>query len=198
MRIEMLIEFDFDPETGEYTPISSKIVNEKTTPVAKTTTTKKSTPKKGESSVPQVIREDNKLVFNTAAQELLGLEAEDKVSLKYDQKGKNMLPMIGKDEDMGCKDGNRFTKSGTVSCRGKANELLAKYGTTFSLVEHPNRANVYYLQDSSVETELIEEDDNIEIPEEVEIEDLPLDMNILGDDNEDLEIHEFTFDDVLK
>ena len=28
MRVKMLIEFDFNPETGEYTPINRTIVND--------------------------------------------------------------------------------------------------------------------------------------------------------------------------
>ena len=28
VRIKMLIVFDFDPETGEYTPVSREILNE--------------------------------------------------------------------------------------------------------------------------------------------------------------------------
>lgn len=189
----MLNVFDFDPETGEYTPISSEIIEEgKETAVKKSSTTTKK-PKKGESTEPLIIREDNKLVFNTAAINLFGLEADDRVSLQFDKNGKVITPIVGKDEDMGRKDGNRFTKSGTVACRGKANEMLAKYGTTFYLYEHPNRKNIYYLRDEKVESTIIEDDNNIEIPEEVEIDELPLDITILGDDTNN-EISEFTFD----
>lgn len=36
VRIKMLIVFDFDPETGEYTPVSREILNEGETGAKKT------------------------------------------------------------------------------------------------------------------------------------------------------------------
>ena len=96
MRVKMLIEFDFNPETGEYTPINRTIVNDD---IKKA----KSTIKDDGSKEPIVTLEDNKLVLNSKAVELLGAEWEDRISIIYQKHGNNLVPVIGKDDVFNCK-----------------------------------------------------------------------------------------------
>lgn len=79
MRVKMLIEFDFNPETGDYTPISREIIEEG----AATPKKAKSVMKDDGSTEPIVILEENKLVLNSKAVEVLGAEWEDRISVIY-------------------------------------------------------------------------------------------------------------------
>ena len=146
MRVKMLIEFDFNPETGEYTPINRTIVNDD---IKKA----KSTIKDDGSKEPIVTLEDNKLVLNSKAVELLGAEWEDRISIIYQKHGNNLVPVIGKDDVFNCKSGNKLTKSKTISCRGKANTELSKYGSEFKLVSLDNGT---FIMDGGIEVPYIE------------------------------------------
>lgn len=64
---------------------------------SKSTTTKK-TVKKDENPNPTITLLDNKYVLNQAAVDLLGLEPDDKVDIKFEKRGKETIPVIGKDE----------------------------------------------------------------------------------------------------
>ena len=57
MRIKMIIEFDFDPETGEYTPVSREIVDS-----TKTLATKSE--KKKPSSKPELVSNEASLLLD--------------------------------------------------------------------------------------------------------------------------------------
>ena len=76
----MLIVFDFDPETGEYTPVSREIINEGETG-AKKTETKSTSKKKSKSSLPDskeplIVLEDNKDIQVDDVIESYGFEAK--------------------------------------------------------------------------------------------------------------------------
>lgn len=135
IRIKMEIEFDFDPETGEYTQVSQKILGEKPTP--KTTAKKVSNADAPETGV---LLDTNKIILSNQAVELLGAQPEDRISISYEKKGRFFVPVIGIDE----KKGNKLTKSNTISYRGKANDELVKYGTLFELEEYKN--GMFYLK----------------------------------------------------
>lgn len=171
MIIKMLITFDFNPDTGAYTPINQELVKEKEPKkVAKTIV---------EDSVePIVYLESNKLVFNQSAANLLGIVWEDKIVVKYQKVDGIFFPVIGKSTAFNETAGNKLTKSLTVSCRGKANEELVKYGDKFSLTELKGYENIYVLVGNA---ERIEEEqiDNIEIKED----DCELDLSIDGNSN---------------
>ena len=49
------------------------------------------------SSIALVTLEPNKLVFNNKAVADMGLEYEDRIVIKWEKKGKQMIPIIGKD-----------------------------------------------------------------------------------------------------
>jgi hypothetical protein len=153
----------------------------------KSTTTKK-TVKKDENPNPTITLLDNKYVLNQAAVELLGLEPDDKVDIKFEKRGKETIPVIGKDEAFGTHGGNRFTKSNSVSCRGKANEELSKFGTEFSVVEHDTKDGLFILKGDKDIIEDNKIDENIEINDN---EDDLLTEALVSDDTEEVTAFDF-------
>lgn len=192
VRIKMLIVFDFDPETGEYTPVSREILNEGEIGAKKT---KAETPKKGkgkstlpDSKEPLIVLEDNKYILNEAAAEALGVSPDDRIDIKYEKHGKLLKPVIGSNEAFGTKGGNKLTNSLTVSCRGKANETLSEYGSQFTLIPHAHKDGLFMLIGDSMPEESEVVDDKIDVNEvdEEPSEDIPLDIqlaNMVQDDS---------------
>lgn len=192
VRIKMLIVFDFDPETGEYTPVSREILNEGETGAKKT---KAETSKKGkgkstlpDSKEPLIVLEDNKYILNEAAAEALGVSPDDRIDIKYEKHGKLLKPVIGSNEAFGTKGGNKLTNSLTVSCRGKANETLSEYGSQFTLIPHAHKDGLFMLIGDSMPEESEVVDDKIDVNEvdEEPSEDIPLDIqlaNMVQDDS---------------
>ena len=180
VRIKMLIVFDFDPETGEYTPVSREIINEGETG-AKKTETKSTSKKKSKSSLPDskeplIVLEDNKYILNEAAAEALGVSPDDRIDIKYEKQGKLL------------KGGNKLTNSLTVSCRGKANETLSEYGSQFTLVPHAHKDGLFMLIGDKTPEEPQSTDDKIDTSkvDEEPSEDIPLDIqlaNMIQDDS---------------
>lgn len=153
------------------------------------TVKRKSSKKKEESNTPQLILEDNKYTLNTAAVELMQVSADDKIDIKYEKRGKQMVPIIGNDTVFGTKSGCRLTKSNTVSCRGSKNTELAKYGTVFTITPHDSKEGLFIL--TSGETSIREEpegDENVYIEEDDSI------LDELTIDNEDANITEISSD----
>lgn len=192
MRVKMLIEFDFDPETGDYTPISREIIEEG----AATPKKAKSVMKDDGSTEPIVILEENKLVLNSKAVEVLGAEWEDRISVIYQKHEDKLVPVIGKDEVFGCKSGNKLTKSRTVSCRGKANTKLAEHGTEFKLIPLNNDT---FIMDGGVDIPYVEDskkkrvDPKIKVVEDDIPEVLPMEATLDGDGSEEI-TEEFKFE----
>lgn len=192
MRVKMLIEFDFDPETGDYTPISREIIEEG----AATPKKAKSVMKDDGSTEPIVILEENKLVLNSKAVEVLGAEWEDRISVIYQKYEDKLVPVIGKDEVFGCKSGNKLTKSKTVSCRGKANTKLAEHGTEFKLIPLNNDT---FIMDGGVDIPYVEDskkkrvDPKIKVVEDDIPEVLPMEATLDGDGSEEI-TEEFKFE----
>ena len=188
----MLIEFDFDPETGDYTPISREIIEEG----AATPKKAKSVMKDDGSTEPIVILEENKLVLNSKAVEVLGAEWEDRISVIYQKHEDKLVPVIGKDEVFGCKSGNKLTKSKTVSCRGKANTKLAEHGTEFKLIPLNNDT---FIMDGGVDIPYVEDskkkrvDPKIKVVEDDIPEVLPMEATLDGDGSEEI-TEEFNFE----
>ena len=134
---------------------------------------KKKISKKEETNIPQLILEENKFCLNTAAIELMQVTTEDKIDIKYEKRGKNMIPIIGSDSVFGTKSGCKLTKSNTVSCRGSKNSELSKHGTIFELVPHNSKQGLFVLKGENSP-----EEENTEIKLDEEDENLPLDVNI--------------------
>lgn len=130
------LTYDIDEETG----VAENLVCTMGDLVARSskprTTAKKPTPKKDEETIAKVRLESNKIVLNTLAAEALKAEYGCRVIVKYQVMDKLRVPVIGTDlawEEEG--NGNKLTKTNTVSYRGNANTILAEYGSEFDIEE---------------------------------------------------------------
>lgn len=185
-----MITFDYNPDTKECVLLKQEQVKEK----AQKTSTKAEEAE--ESAEPQITLESNKYVLNRAAASLMGVEWENRLDIKYQpiEKGGLMFPIIGTDTAWKTKSGNKLTKSLTVSCRGNANDLLSKYGDTFTVTPWKGHEGLFVLIGNKDRSEeLVTEDKNIKIKEdENPVEDLPLDTTL--DNDEAYEIDDLSFE----
>lgn len=187
IRIEMLLTYDFDPATGAMTPISTKLVSEKEAPKKSTSTSKKS---EENSLLTGVSLESNKLILSEEAVGLLNVEADDRIAITYEKKGRFLLPVIGVDE----KKGNKLTKSNTISYRGKANDELARYGSNFKLEEAKNGRFFLIGENEVVAPEPVVAPKGIIVNEDEASIDMPFKINL--DDTKAKEITNFSFNDI--
>lgn len=179
MIVKMLLTLDFDPATGEYKSLKQEIVKEEV----------KTRAVKEETSEPQITLDPNKYILNKAAAQLMGVAWEDRLSIKYQKIDGITFPVIGTDEAFGTKGGNKLTKSLSVSCRGKANDMLRQYGDTFTVTTMKGQDDLFVLVGNAERPEV----DNIEVLEdESDNIDLPLDIEI-GDESAK-EIDPLTFE----
>lgn len=178
--ITLKYQVKVDTETGEMTTkcISRKVDKSNFEVVEDKPKRKTSKFKKEESSEPTLTLEENKYCLNQAAADLMGVEPDCKLDIKYEKRGKETIPVIGTDSAFGTKQGNKLTKSLTVACRGSKNEELSKYGTEFILVPHETKDGIFLLQNEDVKLERAL-DDTIDKGDEPEEEiDLPMDINL--------------------
>lgn len=196
---KITFQVSVDTTTGEISVVNVETGEVKEVKAKKTTSKKK---KEEESSEPQLILEDNKYCLNTAAVELLGVEPDDRLCIKYKKIGKAAVPVIGTEEVFKTKGGNKLTKTNTVSCRGKANEELATYGTVFTLSENPDGSGTFILTgDKAPETPVVHDE-----AVDTEDEDIRKDLEEIGDsistDSEEPvdeeEVNSDELDDILK
>lgn len=186
--ISLKYQVSVNTETGEMTTKCIKRTIDKSNfEVVEIAPKKSKKIKKEESSTPQLILEDNKYILNNAAIELMQISAEDKIDIKYEKKGKGMIPVIGSDSVFGTKGGNKLSKSNTVACRGSKNTELAKHGSVFEIIPHDSKPGLFFLKG-----DIIEDSTEDEINIDDINEDLPLDSDIeeLIDDKEDANITE--------
>lgn len=169
--IKVLLTLEVDVETGETKCIDRQIINDDLPP-KKTTKSKKVA--KDTDPTPKIILGDNKYSINDAAVELLGIKPDDRLDIKFKKIEKKLTPIIGTDEAFKTKGGNRVTKSFTVSCRGKANEMLAKFGDVFTLEPFEDGQ---FIMVGNAEPEVEVEDENVQVKDE----ELPVDLNLGGD-----------------
>ena len=130
-----------------------------------------------EDKEPKLILEDNKYRLNNAAVELMGLDTDSKLNIRYEQGKGGDVPVIGTSVAFGISSGNKLTKSNTVACRGHNREELVKYGEEFILVPHPSKPGLFILTSESVKPEQLIGDDNVSV-EGGEDEDLPFDLDV--------------------
>lgn len=160
MIVKMLCTFEFNPETNTYTPVGEpELVKTQSKPKSKI----------DNSPEPKLILDDNKYTLNNAAIELMNINAGDKVDIKYQIVDKINYPIIGASSIWKSNSGNKLTKSGTVSYRGKANTVLAEFGDTFELAPWKDHEGLFILMGNEPVQEVVE-DDNIELPENKDIE----------------------------
>jgi hypothetical protein len=166
-RFKVLFTYEQDDETGEVKVLNREVINDDLPKAKKTSTPKKS--KADENPDPELILEDNKYVLNTAAVELLGVEADDRIDIKFEKRDKVRVPVIGCNTAFGTQGGNRLTKSNTVSYRGKNHDLLEEYGTVFSFKETDKEGIYELIGDKPIPEE--KEDDNVKIVDD-EVEEI--------------------------
>lgn len=201
MIVKLLCTFDYNPETNTYTPVGDPEVIKST----------KKKPVEEESSEPQLRLLDNKYSLNTAALDLLGVTAGDKIDIKYQIIGNVNYPIIGASTAWKSASGNKLTKSNTVSYRGKANTMLATFGEVFDFTTWAGHDGLFILigDKEQVVDQFIEAktDSSLEVDrkeEEVEVEeekvDIPSDDDISIDDflndsesQDDYELSNFKF-----
>lgn len=186
-RFKVLFTYEQDTETGDIKVVDREVINDDIKPAKKTATKKKSS--KNESSEPQIILEENKYTLNSAAVELMGVEPDDRLDIKFEKSGKSFIPIIGTNESFGTKAGNRLTKTFTVSCRGKANEELSKYGSIFTLEAHSTKEGIFIMRGDAT-PEIEEEATEVEITDETEV-DIDINLNEFVDNSEE-EVKEIT------
>lgn len=77
---------------------------------------------------------DNHLVFDKDAITMLDLKADDRIEIRYWNESPTVTyPVVGHIDAFGDCEGRRVTKKLTVSFRGQQAQVLAIYGTSFSL-----------------------------------------------------------------
>ena len=78
------------------------------------------------SDIIDVIMQDSNLVLDSALIVKIGAKAGDRIVIGYIEKDGIMIPIISKGDE-----GNKLTKSNTVSFRGKQKETLSQFGSNF-------------------------------------------------------------------
>ena len=138
-----------DEETGEITvqqfDVSELMAGKLTKkPASKSSSSSKSKIEENDALLLRL--DDNKYTLTSGALEALDAEpGETRLVIRFQKVGKITLPVIGTNESFGIKSGNKLTLGGSVSCRGKANEELAEYGTEFILVPHPSADGIFIM-----------------------------------------------------
>lgn len=136
----MLITFDYNPETNEYKPLKQEIIKDK-----KNDPLIKKAKEAEESEEAQITLTDNKYILNKKAAELLQVEPDDRLDIKYQLIDNMKFPIIGKDTIWKTKSGNKLTKQLSVSCRGTANSLLSEFGNIFNLTKWKGHEGLYLM-----------------------------------------------------
>lgn len=173
--IKLTYEMSVDTDTGEI--LETKLINREVDNSDITSTSKKKKVVKDSDTEPKLYLEENKYRLNNKAVELLNLDESSRLSIAYEQGINGDIPLIGKEEDLGTKDGNKVTKSFTVACRGNKREILAKYGTEFILVAHPKRPNVYVLTTNEIKVDQLKED-QLKGDENIMVDEKDFDLNL--------------------
>lgn len=174
---KVLFTYEQDDETGEVKVVNREVVNDDLPKAKKTSSPKKSTKKADENPNPELTLEDNKYCLNTAAVELLGVEVDDRLDIKFEKRDKVRVPVIGCNTAFGTQGGNRLTKSNTVSYRGKNHDLLEEFGTVFSFKETDKDGIFELVGDKPIPTE--KEDENVKIVDE-EVEEIGRPEDLVG------------------
>lgn len=170
MKLDIIFHYEVNTETGEIIYIGK---DEVTVDTKKTTTTKKSSIKVDDNKEPLVTLDSNKLIFTQGAAELLQVDEDCRIDIKYKKKDKLNVPVIGTDKSFGTKGGNKITQKLTVSYRGAANEKLSTFGTVFKL-EPTDKEGIFYLIGDK-------EPEITKVPEEITNIESDLDINILDE-----------------
>lgn len=113
---------------------------------------------------PVATLENNKIIFNREALKFLNKNEGDRIGIGYGVLSDGLLHPI-----LDLEQGNKITKSGTLSCRGSANEILSKYGKEFIIEKLDNK---FILTDLKFKKFVREEDPDIVLPSLEEEDDM--------------------------
>ena len=108
--ITLKYQVKVDTETGEMTTkcISRKVDKSNFEVTEEKPKRKTSKSKKEESFEPLLTLEDNKYCLTQAAVDLMSVEPNCKLDIKYEKRGKETVPIIGSDEVWGTKSGKIY------------------------------------------------------------------------------------------
>ena len=171
-RIKLLLTLDIDPETGDTTCVNREIINSDIVDKKTKKKVSKDIESVEDNPNPKVTLLDNKYILNEAAANLLGVQPEDRIDIKYQKQGKTTVPVIGSNESFGTKGGNKLTNSLSVSCRGKAHDELLEFGDIFSIEKHPTSESLFVLKGNKERVEPIPADTKVDSVEDIDINDL--------------------------
>lgn len=137
MLKNIIVTFEYDTETETVANVQCSVdgIEKK----KRTTTKKKSETADEVATEPLITREETKLVFNSKAVEIMQIEYEDRIAVKWepDKVNKRLFPVIGKassfDENQ---SGNKVTKSNTIAYKGNQNTILKEVGDIFTIEEY--------------------------------------------------------------
>lgn len=174
---KVLFTYEQDDETGEVKVVNREVVNDDLPKAKKTSSPKKSAKKADDNPNPELILEDNKYCLNAAAVELLGVDVDDRLDIKFEKRDKVRVPVIGCNTAFGTQGGNRLTKSNTVSYRGKNHDLLEEFGTVFSFRGTDKEGIFELIGDKPIPTQ--SEDENVKIVDE-EVEEIGRPEDLVG------------------
>ena len=123
-----------DEETGEIIEDKREFKDDsiKTSKSSSSSSRKKSKNPYDEDPEPILVREDNKLVLNVAAVEMLGASEGERINIKEQAVNRKKRLIIGLSETFGTKEGNLLTKSNTIRWSGKNADMVARYGDEFN------------------------------------------------------------------
>lgn len=155
--VKVVTEFVND-ETGEIF-VDERVLGEETKKVKSSTRSRK--PKDDGDPNPKATLLEGKIQLNKAAVDLTGFEPEMKIDIKFEKQGRKNTPVM-----MEASSGNRLTKTYTISCRGSKHDNLAEFGDTFDIIPYEGKEGYFKLMGN-----IQQEDDIIDVPEELNIDD---------------------------
>lgn len=167
MKLDIIMHYEINESTGEINFVGKEEI---TVDTAKKTT-KRSSSKKDENPEPIVTLDSSKLTLTQGAVDLLQVCEDCRIDIKYDSKGKQLMPKIGTDAAFGTKGGNKLTQKNTVRYGGANNKKLAGYGTTFKL-EPTEDEGIYWLVGDSIPEEKEVPEELVNIDDELDLDNL--------------------------
>lgn len=185
MTKKVIVSFDFDSETDSVSNVTCIVDGVE----KKKKTTKKASKEVVLEEEALITLEENKLAFNNKAIQDLGIEPESRIIIKYEKVGKTNVPIIGTDTSFDEEgNGNKITKSNTVTYKGKQNTILSEYGTEFTIEKH--KEGIFKLISKTGGKVVKQEDHSLEtLVTKAET----YDVGIFTDDDSNTEITDFSF-----
>lgn len=168
MKLDIIMHYEVDENTGAINFVGKEEI---TVDTAKKITSKKSSSKKDENPDPIVTLDSSKLTLTQGAVDLLQVCEDCRIDIKYDNKGKQLMPKIGTDAAFGTKGGNKLTQKNTVRYGGANNKKLAGYGTVFKL-EPTEDEGIYWLVGDTTPEEKEVPEELVNIEDELDLDNL--------------------------